>query len=110
MASLHQQLAAGRWYKLSLFEQLANIGSEVERALNWYAKGDNQAGEAAFYRALDLLDLTLGDRRLKGRYKEIARLRELLCDYFTNQRQYHSDAKSIQSYFVPFFYAVSRGR
>ena len=29
----HKELAAGRWKKLSFCEQMANIGSEVERAL-----------------------------------------------------------------------------
>jgi len=28
-----------RWFKLSLAEQLANIGSEVIRAINWKEKG-----------------------------------------------------------------------
>ena len=28
--TLHQDLAAGRWKELSLMEQLANIGSEVD--------------------------------------------------------------------------------
>lgn len=29
----HQELAAGRWSRLPFLEQMANIGSEVERAL-----------------------------------------------------------------------------
>jgi len=29
---LHKELAAGKWFKLSLAEQMANIGSEVSRA------------------------------------------------------------------------------
>ena len=29
----HQSLAEGRWFTLSLAEQLANIGSEVSRAI-----------------------------------------------------------------------------
>ncbi len=35
----HPGLAAGRWFELTLVEQLANVGSEIERALNWAAKG-----------------------------------------------------------------------
>lgn len=41
MSALHRELAAGRWYTLSLVEQMANIGSEIERtmaaALRWGA-------------------------------------------------------------------------
>jgi hypothetical protein len=29
----HKELAAGRWKELSFIEQMANIGSEIERAL-----------------------------------------------------------------------------
>jgi len=31
----HKELAAGRWNKLSFVEQMANVGSEVERTINW---------------------------------------------------------------------------
>jgi len=32
---IHKKLAEGRWFQLSLCEQLGNIGSEVDRALHW---------------------------------------------------------------------------
>jgi hypothetical protein len=31
----HRELAAGRWWELSIAEQLGNIGSEVSRAVRW---------------------------------------------------------------------------
>jgi len=34
----HKELASGRWEKLTFLEQMANMGSEVERALNWQKK------------------------------------------------------------------------
>lgn len=36
--TVHTQLAAGRWQELSFAQQMANIGSEVERSLNWRHK------------------------------------------------------------------------
>jgi hypothetical protein len=33
MKFLHKNLAEGKWFKLSFIEQMANIGSEVERAI-----------------------------------------------------------------------------
>jgi hypothetical protein len=30
----HQELASGRWFRLRLVEQLANLGSEIERAMH----------------------------------------------------------------------------
>ncbi len=40
MSFQHKDLAAGGWAKLSLVEQLANIGSEISRAIK--ARGDQQ--------------------------------------------------------------------
>ena len=33
MSQQHKELAAGRWQQMPFIEQMANIGSEVERAL-----------------------------------------------------------------------------
>ena len=32
----HKDLAGGRWFEFSLLEQMANIGSEVERAMELF--------------------------------------------------------------------------
>ena len=49
----HQQLAEGRWNKLSFLEQMANVGSEVERTLRWKEKGNSRYSQLAFFRALE---------------------------------------------------------
>ena len=51
---IHKELAAGRWFELSLMEQLANVGSDVIRTINWKKKGDKEYSRQAFYRALEL--------------------------------------------------------
>lgn len=77
---LHQDQASGAWFRRSLPEQLANIGSEVERAITWKKKRDHKRFEKAFDRLLELIDLTLDDPRWKGpKRREVARLREELC-------------------------------
>ena len=82
MSYQHKELAAGRWNKLSFLEQMANIGSEVERALNWQTKNNSAYCQRAFERALELLDLTLEEMTGFPRLKELARLREAMVDYF----------------------------
>ena len=42
----HKNLAKGKWFKLSFFEQMAHIGSEVERAILWRKKAKNLLEEA----------------------------------------------------------------
>ena len=66
MSHVHANLAAGRWQTLPLVEQLANVGSDVARAHRWQGK-DTALSEKAFIRALELLDLTIGEARWKGR-------------------------------------------
>jgi hypothetical protein len=90
MSYQHQSLASGRWGTLSLIEQLANIGSEVERALKGRDKGNPGYSQRALERALELIGLTIGDPRHRGRLKEITRLREVLLDYFLGENLYQS--------------------
>ena len=102
MAYQHQELAAGRWNELSLMAQLANTGSEVERAIKWKQKANPAYSEQAFFRALELLDLTLQDPKNRTRLREIARTREALVDYFQGENLYHSSDLLWQKYFFAF--------
>ncbi len=102
----HKNLASGRWFELSFFEQMANIGSEVERAIKWKNKNNAEYSRLAFKRALELLELTAADKKNKKRLKEIMRVREVLADYFAFKNEYHSTDKAWQNYFYAFNYAA----
>jgi hypothetical protein len=104
---LHKELAAGRWLKLSLVEQLANVGMDIERAIQWKRKGNIELSNQAFERALDLLDLTIADPKHRGRLKEITRTREALVDYFVYDNEYGSNDQLWQNYFYAFNYAAA---
>ena len=108
---IHKQLAAGRWFELSLVEQLANVGSDIERTIKWKKKGDQEYSQKAFYRALELLDLTVADPKNKGRLKEVLRVREAFVDHFVYDNEYGSTDESWQKYFFAFNYyaALQRG-
>lgn len=97
----HKELAAGRWFTLSLAEQLGNIGSEVGRTRAWQGK-DEKLFQGAVDRALELFDLTLADVRWKGRLREIARAREVFCDAVLGGKEYTSSLEGLESYFLPF--------
>lgn len=102
----HKELASGRWAGLSFLEQMANIGSEVERALNWQAKNNPAYSRKAFERALELIDLTLGSTTIYTRLKELTRVREAISDYFIGSNQFKSTEASWRRYFLPFAYSV----
>jgi hypothetical protein len=97
----HRDLAAGRWWQLSLAEQLGNIGSEVSRAAKWTGR-DAGLARGALDRALELFDLTLDDPRHRAsppRLRELARAREVVADFFEGGNQYESTTASLQKYF-----------
>ncbi|HAI20287.1 MAG TPA: hypothetical protein DCM14_00025 [Clostridiales bacterium UBA8153] len=93
---------------MALVEQMAHAGSEVERALNWRAKGNADYCQRAFERALELLDLTLTGARGYACLKELARVREALVDYFYGDNAFGSTEESWRRYFGPFSYAARR--
>lgn len=110
MSFEHKALAAGRWRKLTFVEQMANIGAEVERAIRWYDKGNEEYGKRAFYRALELIYLTIEFCKRESSLKELTRMRELLVDYFLGENRYSSSAELWQKYFYPFNYAARVNR
>ena len=108
MSVQHRDLAGGRWGQLSLIEQMANIGSEVERALNWRAKHNAEYSRMAFERALELIDLSLEYPHKRSHLKEIARLREALVDFFNGSNEFGSTESSWRKYFSLFTYAARK--
>ena len=123
MTILNENLTEERWFKLSFFEQMANLGSEVIRAIKWKEK-DHGRSVSALESALELLDLTINDKKNKTKPKltdatiqdkknnksklvELCRLREVLADYFCFDNIYGSSDQNLNSYFYGFNYAAS---
>ena len=105
----HQELAGGKWARLSLIEQMSNIGSEVSRAGKWQGK-DNNIFWNAVERALELFDLTLEDQRWRSRLKEISRVREVFCDAVLGEKEYKTSLSDLERYFFSFTMAAQRNR
>ena len=108
--TMHKDLAAGKWFQLSFCEQMANVGSEIERSLNWQEKGRADYAARAFERGLELLFLTTEDPKNKGRLRELTRLHEVLADSFVGDNEYGSSATSWRRYFGVFGYAAAMQR
>ncbi len=108
MTLLNENLTEERWFKLSFFSQMANLGSEVSRTIQWKIK-DPKRSSHAFESALELLDLTIADSKNNERSKlsELCRLREVLADYFCFDNIYGSNDEKWNSYFYAFNYAAN---
>ena len=102
----HVDLQNNRWYELTLVEQMANIGSEIERAIKWKNKGNSDYAGLANIRALELFDLTLNDKRYGKGIREITRARELWLDYYMGENQYSQTENQWKKYFLGFAFAA----
>lgn len=110
---LHTELTEERWHSFSFFFQLANVGTDVSRAIAWRKKGKISDSNAAFERAMELLDATISDSKNRGsRRKELLRVREALKDYFLGDNTYQGTDVAWDQYFYNFCYAAAleRGR
>ena len=91
-----------RWLNLSFAEQIGNIGSEISRARHWEEKDDKLNRNRALMRIMAYLDLMLEQRQSLGRYKELARLREVLGDWFSDRHVYDVSPQDLEDYCIPF--------
>src|SRR5213083_3225418 len=99
----HAGLAEGRWEGLTLAEQLAHVGSEVDRAIAAWEAQRRDRFERALGRALELFDLTARDDRWRGhRRREILRAREEFCRLFFDDDVASGAARTLREYFLHF--------
>ena len=99
-----------RWARLTIFEQMGNIGSEVGRAINAKRSGNTERLEGAINRALDLFSATvevlLKDESQAHRAKEVLRARdEFLALFFDNR---FDEADKIEEYFMQFAFVARK--
>jgi hypothetical protein len=106
MTYQHKNLASGRWKKLSFLEQMAHIGSEVERTISWKEKSNEEYSQKAFFRSLELFDLTLDANITPSQRKEVARAREIWVDFIEYDNQYKSTKKQWRNYFLQLLIAL----
>jgi hypothetical protein len=109
MSGFSSESFAQRWHTLSLVDQLGNIGSEIERISSWKKKNNSTHATQALYRTLELLDLSIGDSRWQGgTLKELARVREIVCDFFVGDNVYKTSSEFLSRYFHAFAVAARR--
>ena len=87
------------WNKRPFLEQMANIGSEVYRAISWKEK-NIEYSNMAFIRSLELFDLTKESELSYPQDRELTRMREMWVDYFMYDNQYNSTKEFFNNYFM----------
>jgi len=101
-----------RWFKMSLDEQLANVGTDIDRVIRWRNKGDLVTAQKVFERALTLLHFTISDPKhfKKPTFRELMLIKETLCDYFMGNNTYRSTDELWHNYFYVFNYRAANAR
>ncbi len=89
-----------QWNKLPLTEQLSHVGAEIHRAGHWEKKNDKASRKKALERAIDLMDSILNRTHLPHRTREIARLREVVCDCYTDRSKNDVSLPMLDNYFL----------
>lgn len=95
-----------KWAKLSLFEQMGNIGSEVGRSMNALQRGDQESLDGAYRRGLDLIDATVDAWNSEHRKRELLRAREL----FTYAVESQKIDRQLDNYFLQYAIAARATR
>jgi hypothetical protein len=90
-----------RWGGMTISEQLAHVGSEVERVFRAREAGQEARAAHAMVRALELFDLTATDARWQGsRRREVLRTRETFCALVHDIRSSGHDTGPLSRYFL----------
>jgi len=89
MQSQHK-ISEEKWASFNKGQQVLMIANEINRAKNLINKSFKEEVQFSYQRAIELIDLTLNDKKWNGRLKELLRCREVLAELFftkeTNQQ------------------------
>ena len=91
-----------RWQKFTFYEQMGNIASELNRAIHFNESQDTQHLDAALWRLLELVDLTIEDPQNKRRLKELCRFKEVLGDWYCGTNVYTVRPEFLKNYVMDF--------
>ncbi len=95
------------WKKLDVFNQMGNIGSEVGRALNAKQAGNESRMNSAFFRGMDLINMTVDSWS-----EDNKPTRELLIarEQFAKSILTDEEDATLEKYFFDFAVAARNGR
>lgn len=91
------------WFRLSLPEQMVNIGNEVKRAVRFDSNAEKKA--AFLEKALACTELTLEDPKNQKVLPELEISREVLMDY-NGKHEMDCSKESIQRYYMNFAFMI----
>lgn len=99
-----------KWAKMTIFEQMGNIYSEVGRSFSANRRGDSEATEMAVTRAIDLFDATTDIlvSSKSPRTKEVLRSKDQFLSVIYGNNA--SDEQAIDNYFLQYALVARNNR
>ena len=97
-----------RWARMTIFEQMGNIYSEVGRSFNAHRNKNAVDQTAAVTRAIDLFDATVDNltANKSGRTKEVLRAKDQFLQALYGDNVSESNIASLDRYFLQFAIAA----
>ncbi len=95
---LHKTLTQEKWNQYTSMQQILSIGAEFGRAKNAIKLNDNKEKNNSYLRALELLELTAGDKKWLNKLKELLYLKEYIAWlWVTNNSNLETCAKTYRT-------------
>ncbi len=91
-----------RWRNKTFYEQMGNIASELSRAVKFKEQQDFGHMNSSLWRTLEMIDLTIDDKRNISRSRELCRFKEVLSDWYCRTGEYRVKPESLKSYALNF--------
>lgn len=82
--------------------QLANVGSEVNRALSWKKRGNTQRTISFCNKAINFLEIMKTDEKNRNRIGELNFCIEELKDFFLGDNIYGTTDETLMKYYDAF--------
>lgn len=83
MNKFHKGITQNKWNQYSKRNQVLMIASEMGRAKSWIINKDSDKAKDCYLRAIELLDMTVGDFKWRNGWKELLRFKELLGEAYS---------------------------
>lgn len=101
-----------KWSKMSIFNQMGNISSEVGRAINAKKQNNRENLDNAVIRALDLFDATIEEliNAKSIRVKEVLRSKDQFLTVINEESPSTDELDSLDRYFTQYAIAARMNR
>ena len=93
-----------KWFKMSVQEQISNIGGEVNRAINWSNKGNTQRAKSFCNKAIEFVQLSMEDPKNRHRRREVYNCICELEDRFLGDNVFRTTDETLRKYYDAFIY------